>query len=591
METVNENLSGLFRENEIKNNRLISIAVLICGLFFLVATAVNFTGVHDIGPDLLAGLLFFPGLFDIAVYFFGRYCSYRAKWLKWLILWGVLFSGSVTFFLYPFSFPFLTYGPLLVSAMYYNLKLIRCTAALNWLFYTSLMVANVMLENSGGLIQELHAVQGLRIWQQPYTLVTDYYLPVTVLYGITVLICDGIARRGRRLVQKQAEINAEVSAMEGELKAAAHLQLSTLPAAAYRSADGRLSVQAFIRPARLVGGDFYHYFLVGDNLVFLVADVSDKGLSAAMFMMRAKNTVTTAVQSSSSLAAAMERVNAVLCQDNPDSMFVTVWIAGVNIHTGIGKYVNCGHLPPLIKHIDGSVTKPGDSPDPLLGVLEGVEPQAHTLRLASTDTLFIFSDGLTDAENAAGEFFGAERLRQAVEGLQAGTDDLCSEVIAAVDRFAGGTSQSDDMTLLTLRLQEGGQAVTKHFRFRADYDSIEQLIDEANVLLKEKQCPEDARREICTAFDEICANIVDYAYSGEEGRFEVSLTVGENYLEAVISDSGMPFDPLAAEEPALSDELQTGGFGIFIVKRFMDEVEYSREGGENRLRIFKIWGI
>lgn len=229
-----------------------------------------------------------------------------------MILGGILFSGGIQFFFFPLIADFICFGPIIISAMYYDKKLILRTAFISWLCYSVLLWANVYFEFHSALMREYHAWQGIRLWSLPGEVLTNHQIPQTVSFFVTGLICNGITRRGHQFVKKQAQISAQVSAMDAELSAASGIQLSSLPETAYELSDRGIRARALIRPVKAVGGDFYDYFPMGSDLVFLVGDVSDKGLPAAMFMMKAKNAVRFAVQNDVRLEDALRRVNTAL---------------------------------------------------------------------------------------------------------------------------------------------------------------------------------------------------------------------------------------------------------------------------------------
>lgn len=275
------------------------------------------------------------------------------------------------------------------------------------------------------------------------------YIIHSIEFFITALICNGIAKRGKNLVLKQSQITAEVTAMEADLKIASNIQLESLPAQSYSTSDGEIRINALIRPAKMVGGDFYDYFICGQDIVFLVADVSDKGLPSAMFMMKAKNTIRSAVLNGESLEKSVASANVELCHDNNENMFVTLWIASINRQSGIGTYVNAGHPTPLLRHADGSVSNIENEPNTMLGLFADTVYTSQPIVIKEDDTLFVFSDGLTDAENDSKEFLGKERLLQYVQCLPADTEDFCNTLIDKIDGFASNQNQFDDMTLLT----------------------------------------------------------------------------------------------------------------------------------------------
>lgn len=586
-----EDVRRMFLENEVTTNRRASIFLIFLGTFFLALFAAGQVGVMDFVDRVWSDLMLLAGICCLLIFPIGRYFHFKGAPLKRVIIFTFILSCTIVFFLNPVMCLAIIYIPLLVSTLYYNSWTIRLTALECWVCFTAVLWSHVLLEGQWDILTEFHRQQELFIWQSPYAVLVYYQIPQTVNMIIIALICDLLAQRGQGFVCRQARISSEITLMNADLKSAAAIQLNTLPGASYATLDGRVRIHALMRPAKVVGGDFYDYFVVGHNIICLVADVSDKGLSAAMFMMRAKNAIRTALQTSASLHEAVHQANLTLCQDNSESMFVTAWIACINRNTGIGRYVNCGHLPPLLRHADGRCESVENSPNPMLGVFAEASFATCPLQLSAADQLLIFSDGLTDSSNAAGEHFGEQRLREQVAALDSSVEDPCQRLVQAADAFTQGIDQFDDMTVLSLKLEPGKPVRRHQMVSRADYEAAGSLIAQCNRLLESCDCPAAVRREIDVAIDEVCANIADYAYPGDEGSLEADFAIGDNYADIVISDRGIPFNPLEHIGAVTDGEPAIGGLGIMLSVNLMDSIDYTRADGANRLHIRKVWGV
>lgn len=586
-----EDVRRMFLENEVTTNRRAAIFLIFLGTFFLALFAAGQFGVMDFVNRAWSNLMLLAGICCLLIFPIGRYFHFKGAALKRVTIFTFILSCTIVFFLNPVMCLVMVYIPLLVSTLYYNSWTIRLTALACWACFTAVMWLHVMLEGQWDILTEFHRQQELVIWQSPYAVLVYYQIPQTVNMIIVALICDLLAQRGQGFVRKQARISSEITLMNADLKSAAAIQLNTLPSTSYSTRDGRVRIHALMRPAKMVGGDFYDYFVIGHNLICLVADVSDKGLAAAMFMMRAKNAIRTALQTSSSLHDAVAEANKILCQDNADNMFVTTWIACINRKTGIGRYANCGHLPAIMRHADGSCEPIENSPNPMLGVFAEATFTTYPLQLSAAEQLLIFSDGLTDSTNAAGEHFGDQRLREQMAALGRPEEDPCQQLVQAADAFTQGIDQFDDMTVLSLQLEPSTRIHRHQIVLRADYEAAGSLIAQCNQQLESRDCPAAVRREIDVALDEICANIADYAYPGAEGFLEADFAIGDNYADIVITDQGIPFNPLAAERTVPDGELTIGGLGIMLAVNLMDTIDYCRNGETNRLHLRKVWGI
>ena len=218
--------------------------------------------------------------------------------------------------------------------------------------------------------------------------------------------------------------------------------------------ERRMDLFASMEPAREIGGDFYDFYFTGPGrLVFLVADVSDKGVPAALFMMRAKTLLKNLAQTGLPLADTVGAANQALCEGNAANMFVTAWIGEIDLDSGTVRYVNAGHNPPLVLHAkDGSASYLRSRPGLVLGAMPMAKYRAGEIALEPGDALYLYTDGVTEQVDPNGELFGEERL----QAFLAGGDflahpEICTGTIrAGIEAHAAGVPQSDDRTQLLL---------------------------------------------------------------------------------------------------------------------------------------------
>ena len=239
-------------------------------------------------------------------------------------------------------------------------------------------------------------------------------------------------------------------AIERELDVASKMQQSILPTEFPRSDQYELFGN--MEPAREVGGDFFDIVALDDHRVGLaIADVSGKGVPAALFMMSSRTLLKGAAIGHPGPAAVLGEVNTLLEEDNEAAMFVTVFYAVYDPKNGELVYSNGGHNPPLIIHPDGNSTVLGQTDGVALAIVPGFEYEQHSVELSPGDILLLYTDGVTEAMNANGEEFGMERLQQVFQEAPPTTAEGASQVVfSAVHAFAAGTPQSDDITCLTL---------------------------------------------------------------------------------------------------------------------------------------------
>jgi sigma-B regulation protein RsbU (phosphoserine phosphatase) len=259
---------------------------------------------------------------------------------------------------------------------------------------------------------------------------------------------------GRTIV---AHVKAMLSAartqerLAGELAAARSIQLGILPPPGAAGLAGGLAVSVFLAPAKEVGGDLYDYFVAPDGQVALVVgDVSDKGVPAALFMSMTVTLVRETMSTGQlSPAEAMTRINEHLTANNPKSMFVTLFVGLFDPLTGVLEYANGGHCQPLAVGPQGLRKLEGLS-GPMVGALDGLTYQAFTDRLAPDEILFLYTDGVTEAQNAAGGFFEQSRLEQVVlESAGRDPQGFNERVNEAVQAFRGDEPPSDDVAMLS----------------------------------------------------------------------------------------------------------------------------------------------
>ena len=272
-------------------------------------------------------------------------------------------------------------------------------------------------------------------------------------------LSDGINTTVASLKHFIAEANQRI---DNELKYAGQIQSSALPSIFPEREE--YEIYALMDPAKEVGGDFYDFYQIRHHiLVFLVADVAGKGIPASLFMMRAKTILKTYAENNISLSDIFTNANYQLCEGNDADMFVTAWMAFLNLNTGEMKYVNAGHNRPLIRRKDGSFEYLQGPAGFVLGGIEGIVYKEQSTVLQPGDELFLYTDGVTEATNTDHELYGDDRLKECANrciGLNA--KDLCNKIKEEVDAFYEGNEQFDDITELSmqfkkLHVRESGQ--------------------------------------------------------------------------------------------------------------------------------------
>ena len=387
---------------------------------------------------------------------------------------------------------------------------------------------------------------------------------------------------------------AEAAArIDKELEYAKQIQLSALPTNFPDNED--FGIYAEMIAAKEVGGDFYDFYKLGDNVVaFLAADVSGKGIPAAMFMMTAKTIIKDLAEGGMAVNDIFTKANEKLCENNESGMFVTAWMGILDLTTGVMQYANAGHNPPLIKRASGDFEYLKTRAGFVLAGMEGVRYRAGEITLCPGDRFFLYTDGVPEATNTENKLYGEDRL---IEFMNKNSDmeavSLLPALKANIDAFVGEAPQFDDITMLLFdyKSEEGGVRVIDK-TFPAKIEALSDVLGFVDMTLEGYECPMKIQTALCVAIEEVFVNVAHYAYGEGEGDMTLSIGFDENSrtITFCMTDKGIPFDPLKKPDPDITlsaDEREIGGLGIFITKKTMDTVSYAYENGENVLTMTK----
>lgn len=316
----------------------------------------------------------------------------------------------------------------------------------------------------------------------------------------------------------------------------------------------------------------------------MIADVSGKGVPAALFMVIGKTLIKDHTKPGRTLGEVFTEVNRLLCESNKEGLFITAFECVLDLRTGEMAYVNAGHEPPFIARRNGSYQVCDVTPQFVLAGFDEMAYDAGTLQLAPGDRLFLFTDGVTEATNAAEQLFGMKRL-EAVLGANAekNPQELLQAVKQAVDGFVGEAEQFDDITMLGMVFQKKKDSLT----LRAELASLETVTDFANRFMESCGYDDKFQMQIDIVVEEIYVNICSYAYPDGSGDAALELAAEGGKLTLTFTDSGFAYNPLEREEPDITlsaQEREIGGLGVFMVKQIMDEAAYQRIDGKNILK-------
>ncbi len=402
-------------------------------------------------------------------------------------------------------------------------------------------------------------------------------------------------RTNEEFVSLSDDINSTVAALKGyiaeaaarldkELEIAKVIQSSTLPSVFPPYPDRTdFDIYATMDTAKEVGGDFYDFYMLGENrLAFLIADVSGKGITAAMFMMKAKTIIKSCAEQESDVGQILTRANSALCEGNDAEMFVTCWMGILDLATGNLTFANAGHNAPVVLR-GGEPRFLEFRPGFVLGGMDGVRYRVGETKLEPGDEIYLYTDGVTEATDGNLELYGNDRLLAALNGVQGMTaQEVCRTVKADVDRFVGPAPQFDDITMVHLKLLPRSVLAVV-----PTMESAEKVLEFVERTLEESDVPQKITLKMNIVVDEIFSNIAHYSGATEAS---VECAVSDGRVKLVFTDNGRPYDPTEKPDPDTTlpaEERGIGGMGIFIVKKFMDSVEYACRDGRNILTLTK----
>jgi sigma-B regulation protein RsbU (phosphoserine phosphatase) len=311
-------------------------------------------------------------------------------------------------------------------------------------------------------------------------------------------------------------------------------------------------------------------------------------------MMTAKTIIKDLAESGMAVNEIFTKANEKLCQNNESGMFVTAWMGILDLNTGMIQYANAGHNPPLLKRFGKDFEYLKTRSGFVLAGMEGVRYRVGELTLYPGDRLFLYTDGVPEATNADNVLYGENRL---LDFMNRNSDMEATSLLPAlklnIDEFVGDAPQFDDITMLAFdyKHKEGSENMTSK-SFPAKTDALSDVLGFVDQMLQGFDCPMKIQMALCIAIEEIFVNIANYAYG--DGGGEMTMGIGfdkdSNTINFVITDNGIPFDPLKKPDPDITlsaEERQIGGLGIFIAKKTMDSLTYSYEDGKNILTMNK----
>ena len=419
---------------------------------------------------------------------------------------------------------------------------------------------------------------------------TQYYLGRALLISVLFFITLFLNRRTNALLMSEIKSTSENEKNKTELEVAKEIQLNTLPAEFVSSKD--VEIVGELKAAKEVGGDLYDYIDIDeDHVAVLIGDVSGKGVPAAMFMMKTITSFRDFAVKNKTPSQILKEVNASIFKGNKTSLFVTCFLAILDKRNGKVVYANAGHNPPIIgTNCNYRYLKCNSGF--LLGCFKDAFIQDEEIVLAPGESLTFYTDGVTEARDINGNFFGEERFLNTMNKHDyTCVVELHHSIKEEISSFVNDAPQSDDITLLTLKYR-GNNYYYKEHEFDARKENIKSMLDFIDDFGKEHNFPEDFKNKLVIVGDELLSNIVKYGYEDKGGVIFLRLIcdVDKKVFAFTIIDKAKAFNQLEVNNEGIGNDIskqQIGGLGLIIVKKIMDQYAYDRINGKNILVLKK----
>ena len=395
-----------------------------------------------------------------------------------------------------------------------------------------------------------------------------------------------------RHIEELKDTTAEKASIERDLRIASGIQMAMIPKVypPYPERDD-IDIYGQLVSAKEVGGDLFDFFIRDEKLFFCIGDVSGKGVPAALVMA-----VTRALFRSIAAHEAMPdrivtELNEALADTNESNMFVTFFAGVLDMPTGRMRYCNAGHDVPML--VGSGVGLLPCDPNIPIGVMNGWKFSLQEATIDPQTTIFLYTDGLTEAENAEHAQFQEKRILDVIRKTQNTPKQLIETMTNAVHQFVGEAEQSDDLTMLALQYkhQKPNIRYQRSITLPNDVQTIPKLAEFTDTVCEAAEFDMGTSMKMNLAIEEAVVNVMNYAYpKGTKGTVSIDATISDEGLKFIISDNGKPFDPTAKAEVDTSlsaEERGIGGLGIHLIRQIMDSINYEYVDGRNVLTLLK----
>ena len=418
---------------------------------------------------------------------------------------------------------------------------------------------------------------------------------------------DEVGSLNKSFVQMQAALKKYIENLrlttsakekiESELKIARDIQMGMIPRIFPAFPDRKeFDIFGFIEPAKEVGGDLYDFFFIDDeHLCFAIGDVAGKGMPAALFMAITTTILRAETQVAGlNLSKVIELMNNYLCKDNDNNLFVTLFLGIMNTSTGELEFANAGHNYPFVVKKNGSIVELNNTRCIPLGIQMNLCNKTSSFTLDAWDLIFLYTDGISEAFNTENTEYSISRISEVLQNsVNQSPNETVNKVVSDVKRFAQGTEQSDDISVLAIRFL-GTQFISNpkescQYVVNNSVKDISTLLDKISILCQDWKIPSDICNRVKIVAEELIVNTINYGYSDTfQHAIILNLVNGANSITLEIIDDGNEFNPIfneSADVESKISERKIGGLGIHLVKNLTDSFTYRREGEKNITKI------
>jgi len=410
----------------------------------------------------------------------------------------------------------------------------------------------------------------------------SFFVLLFVCIGASILIIATCLSNMRRLSEKS---RTEAQSRK-DIETAASIQQSMLPKD--NSDWMSIDIGGKLIPAKGVGGDLYYHWIRDGRLYFCIGDISGKGIPASLYMSKTISLFHIISSHDYRPSVIAEKLNAELCLNNENAVFLTLFIGVLDLKTLQLAYCNAGHCEPICW--DGNYLHDpvflSTSDNCPIGFEEDSEFSEGSIQLSDKYLLVFYTDGINEAKDDSLHMYGLDRLLNTVKKSRSyNSAEINEDIVSSVNQFVGAHEQSDDITLLTFRHQSKPKTLT----ITNSRKQLRKINEFLKKVFSEIGLDSSIAGEVRLGIDEAVTNIVNYAYGDSEGEIRIEASYKDSKLIFYIIDNGFEFNPLAygSKDSDDIDPDQIGGLGLTIVKSTFDELDYERKDGRNILKLTK----